>query len=178
MANTIVEFDGPEGLTLTLKLYSYGSDTEASSTSCTQKTNDKGRYASTVTAGLTGWYHARIIDGSNNLIVRGCVHMRDDANIHYVQDARDPKGQELSSHDGKAQAGGNTSITLASIASSIDDFYNNHAVRIVSGTGVGQVRVIDDYNGITKVATVNSAWSTNPDSTSIYQLIGYLPPVA
>lgn len=175
MANTIVEFEAPEGLTLTLRLYAYGADTQLASVSATEKTNDKGRYTATVTAGLTGWHHARIIDGSSNLIARGSVHMRDDAAIHYMQDIRDPRGQELSAHDGLAQAGASGSITLSSVASAIDDFYNNHAVRIVGGTGVGQVRMISDYVGSTKVATVNTAWSTNPDTTSVYQLIGYMP---
>jgi hypothetical protein len=37
---------------------------------------------------------------------------------------------------------------------------------LVAGTGAGQARVIIGYDGTTKVATVNAAWSTNPDSTT------------
>lgn len=85
----IVEFDAPEGLTLTLKLYAYGSDTEASSTSSTEKSNDKGRYESTISNSLTDWHHARIIDGSNNLIARGAVKMSTSNGVYYVKDSAD-----------------------------------------------------------------------------------------
>ncbi len=74
-------------------------------------------------------------------------------------------------HTGTAQAGGATSITLAAGASGTDDAYNNMTVRITGGTGSGQERKITDYVGATKVATVASAWATNPDATSTYSVI-------
>jgi len=78
-------------------------------------------------------------------------------------------------HSGTAQAGGATTITLASAASTINDFYYktiiNVVVRITGGTGSGQSRVISDYVGSTRVATVSVAWSTNPDATSTYELL-------
>lgn len=73
-------------------------------------------------------------------------------------------------HSGTAQAGAATTITLASNASSSDDAYNSRSVRITGGTGSGQTKVITDYVGSTKVATVNTAWSTNPDATSTYEV--------
>lgn len=69
-----------------------------------------------------------------------------------------------------AQAGGATSITLDAGASATDDIYNNHWVRISSGTGSGQIRLVTDYDGTTKVATV-SGWSTQPDNTSVFQIV-------
>jgi hypothetical protein len=69
---------------------------------------------------------------------------------------------------GIAAAGTSTTITLDSSASSTDDFYNNELIHIDAGTGEGQVRVITDYVGSTKVATVHTAWTTNPDTTSEY----------
>ena len=36
------------------------------------------------------------------------------------------------------------------------------------GTGAGQTRQVTDYNGTTKVATVNLAWTTNPSTDSEY----------
>lgn len=69
---------------------------------------------------------------------------------------------------GTAVTGTSTTITLDSSASITDDEYNGCEVRIVSGTGAGQVRVISDYVGSTKVATVSTAWSVNPDSSSQY----------
>lgn len=71
-----------------------------------------------------------------------------------------------------AQAGGASAITLDTGASAVDDFYNNMYVTIVSGTGAGQSRKISDYVGSTKVATVSSAWTTQPDSTSVFRVFG------
>ena len=71
-----------------------------------------------------------------------------------------------------ATAGGAASITLAVGSSASNDYYNNATIIIVSGTGAGQVRVITDYDGGTRVATVGQAWGTQPDNTSKYQIIG------
>lgn len=74
-------------------------------------------------------------------------------------------------HDsGAAQAGSSTTITLKSTASATDDIYNGMYVTITSGTGAGQIRLIDDYVGSTKVATVDVAFTTAPDSTSNYEV--------
>ena len=69
-----------------------------------------------------------------------------------------------------AQAGASTTITLDASASASDDAYNGNGITITSGTGVAQVRHITDYVGATKVATVSSAWTTNPDSTSVFEI--------
>lgn len=71
---------------------------------------------------------------------------------------------------GTAQAGAASSITLAAGASAVDDFYNNWLIQITSGTGAGQYNKITDYVGATKVATVENAWTTTPDATSVYSL--------
>ena len=44
-----------------------------------------------------------------------------------------------------------------------NDYYNGMMVEIVGGTGVGQVRQITDYDGSTRICTVDTAWTTNPD---------------
>ncbi len=69
-----------------------------------------------------------------------------------------------------AQAGAASTITLDASASAVDDYYNNKRVRIISGTGSSQNRLISDYDGITKVATVSSNWGTNPDATSVFRI--------
>ena len=73
---------------------------------------------------------------------------------------------------GLAAAGGATSITLDANASATDDIYKNQCVRVFGGTGKYQIRRITAYNGTTKVATVDRAWETNPDSTSYYAVLG------
>jgi len=67
-----------------------------------------------------------------------------------------------------AQAGGASTITLDASASATNDYYNGSLVTIVGGTGAGQSRVISDYVGATKVATVAKAWATNPSSDSVF----------
>ena len=55
---------------------------------------------------------------------------------------------------GTAQAGAAGSITLAAGASATDDIYNGMIISLTGGTGSGSSGVIVDYNGTTKVATV------------------------
>lgn len=79
---------------------------------------------------------------------------------------------------GTAQAGGATTITLASGASSTNDLYIDAVIRITGGTGAGQVNQITDYVGSTKVATVARTWATQPDSSSTYELLPAASPTA
>ncbi len=71
-------------------------------------------------------------------------------------------------HSGTASAGGSTSITLESGASTSNDTYNAMLIRIYGGTGADQQKTITDYVGSTLVATVDSTWDTNPSSDSTY----------
>ena len=71
---------------------------------------------------------------------------------------------------GTAQAGANTTITLAATASATDDIYNTMSIYISDGTGSGQIRTIVDYVGSTKVATV-ATWATNPAGDSVYEVM-------
>ena len=77
----------------------------------------------------------------------------------------------LGDPDGTAQAGASSTITLAVTASNVDDYYTGQFIALATGTGSGQVRVISDYVGATKVATVSKAWKTNPDATTGYVLV-------
>lgn len=73
---------------------------------------------------------------------------------------------------GTAQAGGTSTITLASSASSTHDFYKYMDIEVTGGTGYDQKRKIIAYNGSTKVATTKSStpWTVNPDNTSLYSV--------
>jgi hypothetical protein len=51
-------------------------------------------------------------------------------------------------------------------ASPIQGFYNGASVYISSGTGVGQLRRIVHWSGSTKTLTVNTAFSTTPNTDS------------
>lgn len=83
----------------------------------------------------------------------------------------DTIGDPATGDYGTAQAGGASTITLRASASATNSKYATLYVYIISGTGSGQTRLISGYVGATRVATVSAAWSTNPDSTSVY-LIG------
>lgn len=75
---------------------------------------------------------------------------------------------------GTAQAGGASSITLDASASGVDDAYNGCMVNITNNSPAnaqGQCRRIIDYNGTTKVATVEGTYGTNPDSTSTFEIL-------
>jgi Tfp pilus assembly protein PilW len=76
---------------------------------------------------------------------------------------------------GAAQGGDATSITLDAGSSVTDNFYKGVVIRIVSGPGAGTSRTVTGYVGATKVATVNSSWTTIPDNSSIYAFgLGYV----
>jgi hypothetical protein len=71
----------------------------------------------------------------------------------------------------RAQGGGASSITLSEFQSETDDYYNQYAIRIISGAGVGQIRTVSDYEGSTRTLTVSEAWTTQPDTTSYYEIM-------
>jgi len=72
-------------------------------------------------------------------------------------------------HDsGTLQAGTSTTVTLKSTASATDGIYVGMYVNITGGTGSGQTRLIEAYNGTTKVATVEEAFTVTPNNTSTY----------
>lgn len=71
---------------------------------------------------------------------------------------------------GTASSGTSSTIVLSLSAATVIDIYNGFTIFIVSGTGVGQDRIISDYSGTTRVVTVTLPWSTNPDATSVYEI--------
>ena len=70
-----------------------------------------------------------------------------------------------------AQAGTSNTITLVSTDSSEEDGRVGKEIVTISGTGLSQKRQITGFNSTTKVATVDSAWSTNPNSTTEYLIV-------
>ena len=72
---------------------------------------------------------------------------------------------------GTAQAGAAGTIQLAAASTFANDELNGNTIKITSGTGAGQSRVITDYVGATDTATVTPNWATNPDATSVYEVV-------
>jgi hypothetical protein len=82
-----------------------------------------------------------------------------------------PSVDEIATDHGIIVTGSATGVTLPSSAGSINDTYIGSVIIIRGGTGEGQARLITDYVGSTKDVTVSDAWTTIPDSTSIYKII-------
>lgn len=96
MANTIVQADGPDGATLTLKLYAVNGDTllNGSGDALTERTNNSGTYytAGFVTEALTGLHEARITNASDVTICKYVVELTDDTGTYVCVDRIDTSG--------------------------------------------------------------------------------------
>lgn len=72
-----------------------------------------------------------------------------------------------------AQAGAATTIQLAASETFADDELIGMRVRILTGTGAEQIRIITDYVSSTDTATVDFNWKVVPDATSTYEILSY-----
>lgn len=70
---------------------------------------------------------------------------------------------------GAATAGASTTLT-DSTRGWLTNQWANSQVRIAAGTGAGQIRTVASNTGT--VLTVSSAWTINPDATSVYAIEG------
>ena len=85
-----------------------------------------------------------------------------------------PDDTPLTVDHGVAQGGTARTITIRDYAASDDDAYLCNIVTIIAGTGRGQARLVDAYNGTTKVVTIcGDDWVVTPDTTSIYAMMPY-----
>ena len=70
---------------------------------------------------------------------------------------------------GTATAGGASTMTNSAKTWTVNQWTNSQ-VRIVSGTGAGQIRTI--ASNTATVLTTSAAWTTAPDATSVYSIEG------
>ena len=61
-------------------------------------------------------------------------------------------------------------IFFSNNESTVDAVYENAEIRITDGRGSGQTRIIKNYIGSIRKATVNPAWDRIPDKTSTYSI--------
>ena len=79
-------------------------------------------------------------------------------------------------YSGFANTATSTTIKLAIDATGANNevLYGNtsgsNIISIVAGTGAGQQRTISSYVAATRIATISSAWTTTPDTTSVYSI--------
>jgi hypothetical protein len=71
---------------------------------------------------------------------------------------------------GALAAGGTSSVTLASGASSTDDDYNRFVLRMTSGNAADEQVTITDYTGSTRVASLNPSLSTSASTGDTYSI--------
>lgn len=74
------------------------------------------------------------------------------------------------SDTGVARGATLNTIVLREKASAVDDAYNGQEVLILENTGAGQRRVISDYDGATRTATVSVNWQVIPNEISTYEV--------
>jgi hypothetical protein len=75
--------------------------------------------------------------------------------------------------NGTATAGAASTITLEASKTMLLNQWANSQIRIISGTGAGQIRSISSNTaGASSVITVASAWTVVPDATSVYRIEG------
>jgi hypothetical protein len=66
----------------------------------------------------------------------------------------------------------NTIILDGSTGSTVDNVYNGCFIKILSGSGKSQIRLIIKYEGTTKTATIDTRWGIEPDASSTYSIFG------
>ena len=74
---------------------------------------------------------------------------------------------------GTCQSGTSSTVTLEAGEESLDHFFDFMYMYISDGTGAGQYRDIETYDGTTKVATITENWDIIPDSTSVYNITNF-----
>lgn len=105
----------------------------------------------------------------------------DDGSLQWdVQEAAQPGNIEIvevtngganwRTNSGTLTAANSSTATLAASASSTTNFYVDNSIYISSGTGAGQIRKITSYDGVNKVAFIDSAWAVVPDTSSVYSV--------
>lgn len=75
--------------------------------------------------------------------------------------------------NGTATAGAASTVTLEASKTMLLNQWANFQIRIISGTGAGQIRTISSNTaGASSVITVSATWTTVPDATSVYRIEG------
>lgn len=79
--------------------------------------------------------------------------------------------QALVFNEGVAQSGGNNSIQIAAGSVGTNDQFQRARVILSGGTGAGQEAIITASTASTDTLTITPAWLTNPDATTVYEII-------
>ena len=97
---------------------------------------------------------------------------------HNIQNSAGKRLRDIASqaiHTGTAQGPGanGNQIQLDLSAVSFDGAYDPSMITITDGTGAGQTRLIYQYEGSTRIATVDRNWKIDPDATSEFIIFSH-----
>lgn len=105
------------------------------------------------------------------VVVADAVKLLDRVTIPVATDGKLIADLPAISAEGFAAGGSANTIVLDGEASSVDDFYNGQEVFIRANAGAGQRRIISDYAGPTRTATVSVNWLVVPVAAlSVYEI--------
>jgi len=123
-------------------------------------TNQWAGYQVYIYSGTGRGQISSIVSNTGNTLTFAAVSTAPDATSDYVITGYDA---------GKASAGGVQTITDSTKTWTVNQ-WTNFAVRILSGTGAGQLRQI--LSNTSTALTLYSSWNITPDNTSIYVIQG------
>lgn len=103
--------------------------------------------------------------GQFTVVLSDAVKLLDRSKIPAVTDGKLIADLAGASFTGTIVSATSTTAVLSEKALAVDDAYNGQELYILQNTGAGQRRVITDYVGETRRATL-ATWSVIPDSTS------------
>lgn len=115
-------------------------------------------------------------EGREWSFLRDIAYTSTEENVNHIQAPTDfSKLIQATVLDGTrrdtAQTGASTTITLAASDNGTQNDTEGKLIVITGGTGSGQGRQVKSFDTGTKIATVDEAWSTDPDSTSTYLIV-------
>ena len=102
-------------------------------------------------------------------ILTGATH-----NIQSSAGKRLREAVPVAVHTGTSPGGSTVNtLVLDGSASATDGAYDPAGVTIIDGVGVGQTRLIYEYDGGTKTAVVDRNWKVTPDASSEFVVFGH-----
>lgn len=72
---------------------------------------------------------------------------------------------------GTATSASSTTLVDTQKLKQDDDFWTGGKIEILAGTGLNQIRDITDFVQSTGTITVSPAWTTTPDTTSVFRVV-------
>jgi hypothetical protein len=109
-----------------------------------------------------------IVDGVWDEVLTGATHNIVNSAGRRLREAGAPLIREETAQGAGAN---NNQIQFDTGASAVDGAYDPAMVVLIEGTGVGQSRLILQYDGATRTATVDRDWKVNPDATTVFQIL-------